>query len=307
MLDLIRALRRSAAAFILVFAGPALAAEPAVVVAPIQAHPALWTVRSDAATAYLFGSIHILPPNINWHSPAVDKALAASDVFVFEAPLGEEGQADTQAFVRAHGVLPPELALPSLLNEQARKDYRAAIVAANIPPAQLVHLRPWLASLVLETHVMQASHYSPDSGVDRQVFAYARARQKSIENFETVSEQLSLLMPKDMRLEVQEFDATLKETHTEMHEVGGLVDAWSQGRMNDVAQLMNRGLAGVPGAMKILIDDRNAKWVTRLATMLGEHHTYFVTVGAGHLGGPRGVPALLAARGYHVSSESLSP
>src|SRR5581483_383624 len=62
------------------------AAPPAPVLAPIEAHPALWMVRSGHAVLYLFGSIHLLPPNVDWHSPPVEKAIKASDVFVFEAP-----------------------------------------------------------------------------------------------------------------------------------------------------------------------------------------------------------------------------
>src|SRR5207253_2543454 len=53
---------------------PAAAAEAPPVIATIKAHPALWTVRSAKGTAYLFGSVHLLPPNIDWHSPDVDAA-----------------------------------------------------------------------------------------------------------------------------------------------------------------------------------------------------------------------------------------
>ena len=81
---------------------------------------------------------------------------------------------------------------------------------------------------------------------------------------------------------------------------GALVDAWSDGRMKEVGRLMNEGLKSTPGAMKLLIDDRNGRWVTRISAMLAQHHTYFITVGAGHIAGPRGLPALLAARGLHV-------
>ena len=63
---------------------------------------------------------------------------------------------------------------------------------------------------------------------------------------------------------------------------------------------MNKGLSTTPGAMKLLIDDRNARWAKRLDTMLAESHTYFSTVGAGHLGGPHGLPALLKTHGYKV-------
>lgn len=277
------------------------AGEPPPVLAAIKAHPALWTVRSDKATAYLFGSIHLLPPNIDWHSKAVDAALAASDVFVFEAPLGDAGQQQTAAFVQSKGFLPPNVMLPSLLDRRGKRDLQAAEAIAHVPPESLLHFRPWLASIVLETSLLQASHYSAESGVDRQIWAFATGHGKSIRTFETVSEQLSLLEPDDRKAEMEEFDASLKEIKTDSGEIGALVDAWCDGRMSDVARLMNAGLADTPGAMKLLIYDRNARWVKSLTAMFSEHHTYFVTVGAGHLAGPRGLPTLLAARGFHVS------
>jgi uncharacterized protein len=137
------------------------------------------------------------------------------------------------------------------------------------------------------------------------VWAYATAQGKQIETFETIDEQLTLLMPRDQRLEIEEFDASLRQMGTDASQVGALVDAWCEGRMNKVTKLMNAGLSSTPGAMKVLIEDRNARWVTRLTAMLSEHHTYFVTVGAGHMAGPRGVPALLAAKGYRV--EQVAP
>ncbi|HEX3664427.1 MAG TPA: TraB/GumN family protein [Rhizomicrobium sp.] len=289
---------------VLLLGTSAPAAEPAPpppVVARIMARPALWVVHSHAGSAYLFGSVHLLPPNIDWRSREVEKALAASDVFVFEAPLGDSGKEKTTAFVRANGMLPPEVTLPSLFDDKTRRDYQAALQLTHVSPDLIVHLRPWLAALVLETHVATAMHYSPDSGVDRQVWAYATQQKKPTEALETVDEQLSLFMPKDRKLEVEEFDASLKELGADTNQVGALVDAWTDGRVNEVGRLMNAGLKSTPGAMKLLIDDRNARWVTRISTMLSQHRTYFITVGAAHLAGPHGLPTLLAARGYRVT------
>jgi len=310
MADIRRALCAAVLACGLTGAGVAQAPDgpqPAPVIAAIKAHPALWVVHSKTAAAWLFGSIHLLPPNIDWHSAAIDSAMAASDIFVFEAPLDDAGQQETQAFVQAHGMLPPDVALPSLLDAQASKDYRAALASSHVPPSTLVHLRPWLAAIVLATGSMQNAHYSPAAGVDRQIYTLAIGQRKQVDTFETVDQQLALLMPKDTRLEVEEFDASLKELTTGMGQVGELVDAWSEGRTDDVARQLNAGLADTPGAMKLLIYDRNARWAERMAAMLATHHTYFVTVGAGHLAGPRGLPALLAARGYRVERTPPNP
>ena len=46
-------------------------------------------------------------------------------------------------------------------------------------------------------------------------------------------------------------------------------------------------------ARKLLLDDRNVRWMPQIQAMLKEKHTFFITVGAGHLTGPKGIPALL--------------
>jgi uncharacterized protein YbaP (TraB family) len=275
-------------------------AESSPLVAKIAAHPALWVVHSQNATAYLLGSVHVLPPNIEWHTPTLDAAIASSDIFVFEAPLDDSGQATGQEFIRTHGTLPPETALPSLLNASTLADYRKALALTHVPPESLDHLQPWMATIVLELALIRAEHYSPDSGVDRQVFAVAKSEGKTFAYFETVQQQLTMLTPTNPRLELAEFDADLKQIQTESDELGPLVDAWSHGDAARVGSLLNTDLESDPAAKKALLDDRNAAWMTQLKRMLAERHIYFITVGAGHLAGPHGVPALLRKAGYRV-------
>jgi hypothetical protein len=281
----------------LLIAGPALA-QQSVTLADIDAHPALWTVHGKAGTAYLLGSIHLLPPNISWHTPEIDAAMKAADVFVFEIPLDDSTQAATNAFIAAHGTLPPGTTLPALLPQVALKNYRAALVEAHLPPHALDDKRPWLASLVLQVALMMQQHYSPDGGLDRQIAALAAGKQ--LRYFETVDQQLALFAPPDQNLEVKEFALDLKSLHDEPMTAGALVDAWAEGDVRALDRLMNSDLAKVPGAKKLLLDDRNKAWVAKLDSWLTEPHTYFITVGAGHLAGAQGVPALLRAKGYRV-------
>jgi len=295
-----RAFALFASAFI--FAAAALAgADPATVTAPTRANPAMWTVHGANGTAYLLGSIHVLPPQMTWRTPAIDAAIDAADVFVFEVPMGEAEKADVQAFVKENGLLPPGMALPSLLDDEARKDYAAALALTHVPPETLTPMRPWLALLMLNVAMVKAQHLSPDSGLDRQVYALAQKKSGvSFRAFETPEQQLKLLMPQDQKLEVQEFDAGLKDLLSETQSVNDMLDAWSRGDVKKLNAVMNKGFKGNPEAEKALFEDRNRAWVAKIETMLGEKHTYFITVGAGHLAGPKGVPAALRRDGYKV-------
>ena len=292
----------SAFAFVACLLAPAraMAADAPVVEANIRAHPALWTVHAPNATAYLLGAIHILPPNVIWQTPKIDAAIDASDTFVFEAPLDDAGKAAIVEFIRAHGMLPEGTALPSLLDEQGRKDYRDALALTKVPAERLDRMRPWLAAIVLETAYMEQQHYTPLSGVDRQILALAQTRKKSLRYFETDEQQLALLAPPDQDLEAKEFDAELRQFQSDASSLGPLVDAWSHGNAPLVGRLMNKELDREPGAKKELIDNRNDAWIVQLETMLQEHHTYFITVGTGHLVGEHGVPSLLRSKGFDV-------
>ena len=281
--------------------GFAANAQPDVFVGKIEAHPALWTVHGPKGTAYLFGSIHILPPNMEWRTPKVAAAMKAADTFVFEIPMDESTKQSIANFVRAHAFLPKGTTLPSLLDGKADKDYRDALAASGISAAALIDKRPWFAALVIEVGYMNQRNLSPDAGVDRRVYADALARGvKDFRALETPEEQFRLLMPEDRDLEIKEFDESLKEVLRDKGELGNLIDAWASGDEARLGKLMNEGLKADPRMEKALFEDRNARWVNQIAAMLNENRTFFITVGAGHLAGPKGVPALLRQRGFKV-------
>lgn len=281
----------------LAFSVPATAQ---VQMAKIAAHPALWTVHSKTATVYLFGSIHLLPANVIWHMPKIDRAMESASTFMFEAPLDAAGKQQVADFIHAHGSLPQGTTLRSLLPPRTLADYEHALAAADLVPEQLDGERPWLAAIMLDVAYLQRMHYVVADGVDQQVFAYATAHNKRVRTFETPAQQLSLFMPKDQKLELAEFDADLKDFETEESTIGAMIDAWGSGDAKSVGRLMNKSLDAEPGARKLLIDDRNKNWIKILDEVLAKPGVTFVTVGTGHLVGPGGVPALLRKQGYVV-------
>ncbi|HUO91702.1 MAG TPA: TraB/GumN family protein [Rhizomicrobium sp.] len=280
--------------------GSALNAHAQVRIAKIAAHPALWTVHSKTATVYLLGSIHLLPANVDWHTPEIDRAMDSASTFMFEAPLDAAGKAQVAEFVRTHGAMPAGTTLRSILPPKVRADYERALAAAHLVPEQLDGERPWLAAIVLDVAYLQHMHYVVSDGVDQQVYGYAVAHKKAVQTFETPAQQLSLFMPKDEKLEIAEFDANLKDFEAEESIIGAMIDAWGAGDAKSVGRLVNKSLDAEPGARKILIDDRNRNWIKILDDVLAKPGVTFVTVGTGHLVGPGGVPALLRKKGYKV-------
>jgi uncharacterized protein YbaP (TraB family) len=64
--------------------------------------------------------------------------------------------------------------------------------------------------------------------------------------------------------------------------------------------LFDEDFAGFPELVDRLVYDRNARWTDQIAELLDGEDDVLVVVGAGHLVGDRGVPALLEKRGFKV-------
>ena len=73
--------------------------------------------------------------------------------------------------------------------------------------------------------------------------------------------------------------------------------------IGDLAELqeeMEGAFLRQPALRETLLVERNEYFAARIAETVEERHRPFVAVGAGHMLGPDGLPALLAARGYTV-------
>jgi uncharacterized protein YbaP (TraB family) len=264
------------------------------------ANPTLWHIKSAAGEVYLLGSVHILPPEVRWRSPALAAAIARTDVFVFEVSQDEAAMAELKTLVTSHGFLPADQRLSTLLGPDGRKDFTAALDSSGVTLEQVDHERPWLAGLQIMFAQITRAKFAPDNGVDTSLMAEARSTHKPMRYLETIAQQFAVLAPDDTGLELQEFEASLKDLRDVTAELQPLVTAWGAGDQRAIDTLLNGDLDDFPAARKALLDDRNARWVPQIKAMLKEKQVFLITVGAGHLAGPKGVPALLRKAGYRV-------
>jgi hypothetical protein len=262
--------------------------------------PSLWHVKGPQGDVYLLGSVHILPPGVQWRSPAITAATARSNVFVFEVPQDAKAVQQLQALVASHGFLPQGQSLRASLHTDAQSDFDTAVAASGLQPAVIDHERPWLAGLQMMFTQIAQKGFDRDNGVDTQLLADAGKAGKQTRYLETIDQQFALLAPEDRTLELEEFESGLKDLRDVSAEIQPMVDAWGAGDQEKLGVLVNGDLDEFPAARKALLEDRNARWVPQIEAMLREKHAFFITVGAGHLIGPQGVPALLRKAGYKV-------
>jgi uncharacterized protein YbaP (TraB family) len=81
---------------------------------------------------------------------------------------------------------------------------------------------------------------------------------------------------------------------------GSMIQAWHRGDADALNRMLRGSFRDFPSLSRRLIDVRNRNWIPKIEGYLRSGKTYFVVVGAGHMGGAGGLLALLRARGYAI-------
>jgi len=268
-----------------------------VVTVPAAAHPALWVVKDEDTTIYLFGTVHLLPHDTDWHFPALDQALDDSQVLYVE--IVDDDQASMAALVMRYG-MDMSHSLSDLLTPSDRGRLERAARLADIPGgvAALNMMRPWLAALTLTVAPLTKAGLDPAEGVDRQLRATMAKAGKPVRGLETAEQQIRFLadMPKSMQLAM--LRSTLRDTDRATTDLAAIIGAWKNGDEAALARLENDLMRReTPELYQRLLVERNEAWARRIAAMLRQPGTVFVAVGAAHLAGPDSVQSHLARDG----------
>ncbi len=274
-----------------------LAACAALVLAlPAAAEPALWKVQGPHATVYLFGTVHVLKPAVQWRTPKIDAAFKSADVLYEEIKDGDD-QATMQALVAKYG-LDPAHPISTKLTEGGHAKLAATEASLGLTPAQIEPLRPWMAALMISIIPVIKAGYDPKSGVDNVLKADAAAQGKPLEAFETLGQQVGLFANLPQPLEVEFLLSTVDDAAKGATLLDQLVDAWAAGDTKSLEALLNGDLKDTyPELYRIVLKDRNQGFADKIETLLKGEGTIFVAVGAAHLVGPDSVQADLARHG----------
>jgi len=260
--------------------------------------PALWRVSDADTMIYLFGTIHMLPPDLAWRSPAVDAALAEARVVMFEADV--EGDAgDQAALVERLGRLTP----PEQLSDFLDRDEAAEVIAAGgrygLSPTVLASLRPWFAAVMLADAAIRRGGFSGDVGADTVLRADAARTGKELRFLETMERQLGALAGLSDETQVAYLMFTVGDLGGAEGDLAAAVGAWVAGEAGVLERvLIDEDMARLPALREALLTRRNAEWAAELKRILdGETGVFFVAVGAAHLVGEDSVQRQLAALG----------
>lgn len=264
----------------------------------------VYKVEGGKVPLYLCGSVHLLTKG-DYPLPAgYETAYAESQRLVFEIPPAELSPQIAGAAMAKFGVL-KEGTLNDLLTDEARKALNGWAKTNRMPITVLSKLPPWLVAIMISQQSYEAAGMKAQYGLDLHFSKRLQEDGKSGEGFETIDEQFGMLSGFDLKTQMEMLIQAIDEAKDAAKELKLLLDAWRTGDAEGLAKIMVESMAAFPEVEKVLLHDRNARWIPKLKSYLEDSTPTMVIVGAGHLCGPKGLVALLEQAGFKIQAIKL--
>ena len=263
--------------------------------------PAMWVATDHDSTLYLFGTVHLLPDDLDWQREDVRSAFAAAGTVFFEVDTGPEGQVEATVMTTSLGLRDDGLRLSDGLDSYQLKLLDAAANNGDLSLAALDSMKPWLASEFLTFAAAQNAGLSADLSADEALKSRAARTGKNIIYLESVEAQLLASAGLPDFVQMRLLTETLEKFNSLGTDMTRIAEQWAVGGTDYLTeQLVTPMRARAPEVFNALLRDRNRAWALRLAQFMDDSGTGFVAVGTSHLLGEESLIEELKEQGYDV-------
>lgn len=268
----------------------------------LEAEPAIWRISDTDSEIYIFGTFHLLPPELKWETDTMSDIIASIDALYLEAEVhSPESQARVQALAGQLAMNAPGVTLSSMLDDETNARLAEIAPTLGMAPAMLEPFRPWYAQLALAVVQMQRLGFDPQMGVEMSLLRALESREIDHGYFETAEQQIRFLSDMPDALQAEAMSEGLRQMEAMPAMLDGMVRAWALGDMPALDTMINETMRDEsPEVYDVLIVRRNRNWIPQIEAVLAGEGVVLIAVGAAHLPGENGVIALLDEAGIEA-------
>lgn len=263
--------------------------------------PAIWRISDADSEIWLYGTVHLLPPDLRWRGPRFEAAFAAADELVLETDASDQASAQLAALAQQLGALPEGERLSQRLSPAERTALEQAANDLGLDFSLLDRQRPWLTALQLSYAAAVRAGHRPEAGVETVLVREAQARTLRLSFLETPERQVRILAELSPEDQLRFLAVTLNDVEGGADLMTAMDRAWARGDADTLENLLEpQWRAAGGGVREALILRRNRDWADQIEARLAGSGRVFIAVGAAHLVGEDSVVDLLRERGIAV-------
>ncbi len=268
-----------------------------------EPRPAIWLLADEDTRIYLFGTVHVLHPDLRWRSAAFDRIVREAQELVLE--LSDEEMSTSAVDALALMQMGKSVPVLQRVSADRREGLARMLRELQIPEGSLDTLETWAVAVILGVNQMAreytaggAAAAAGAAGVEETLTREFRANGRAISGVETAADQIGAFRGMPLHVQQAMLDETV-DAYINGEPAGDPDEAdWLSGNLDAIAAEME---TLPPELYESLITRRNRGFADWLARRLDRPGTVLFAIGAGHLAGRVSVQSMLESRGLRVT------
>jgi len=253
-----------------------------------------WKIEKGGKTkGYILGTIHLADAQLEGVYSSVEKGLGKADVLAMELDLSVINPAELLGLIRSDSV-----SLKALIGEQFGEVSEKFKAITGMELGMFENHYPFFVVGYLYKAMGKQNTGEP---MDLRIMKMAEG--KTVVGLETLTEQLAVVkgVPLEYQTDILVQSVVNFEEHKKDHQK--MMDLYLKGEMDALRELSLDPV--LPEEIKwSFLENRDEKMVGKISGMLAKKKKIFVAVGAGHLGGEKGILKGLTKQGFSVTPVS---
>lgn len=265
----------------------------------------LWEItgKNLKKPSYLYGTIHMIDAKDFFLTEATKKSFDASERVTFEINMEDMNSVFTMFTVMTKVMMKDGVTLKSLLDKDDYKVVTDFFEKSGLPVFMMERIKPmFLTALTSGDNTSMGSLNDENSSIksyEMEFMKMAKAENKEMAGLETVAFQMSIFDSIPYEAQAHMLVESIKAGDSGVDELDALTEIYKQQDIEAMHQMTTADATGIDPYEEMLLVNRNRNWIPLMADMMKKKSTFFA-VGAGHLGGDKGVINLLRREGYTV-------
>lgn len=258
----------------------------------------LWQIQSPmiSEASFLFGTMHVRDLRAFDYQELVCEKIDACAAFATEINLNEASQVlSDQSMDLPEGKRMDQLFPPKKFKKIARFFYQTT----GFPIDPFINSHPMMLVNVITSSILAQDH--PVS-LDEFLWKYAERKNKILLGIERVEEQLDIMTAIPLEFHLRSLWLMTRNVSRFRK---GLLKMTEMYQSGDLSRILKSAKKSSGGMRKLLLYDRNMLMAKRI-TRLMEEQPVFCAIGAGHLGGKKGVLKLLKDEGFRLTNVKVA-
>jgi len=268
-------------------------------------HNLLWEIKhpNQKQSSYLFGTIHLIPTEDFFYPKNTLEKMSLCEKVFFEVDVEKMNDMSTILTLMDKIMMSDGSSLQDHLEENKYQTIKNYFEKLGLPMMFVDRIKPMFLEILANPEM------NPEDLKNNKLKSYemelateAKTRKLKIDGLETIDYQISIFDSIPYKKQAEQLYQSIQSSASGDYasELKKLTNYFKAQNLNALTQSIEDEDQSMAEHLDLLLNNRNSNWIPIIEKVTAAKPCFFA-VGAGHLGGSKGLISLLKKNGFIVT------